>query len=123
VALLCAVVATTQCVAGAGSGLVIAPNQTLTLAEVPVRRAGMAGSMLQVGQRIGSAVGISAVLAVFYGAQASGESGSTAVGRGLLITIGLVLCALVVALLDARRRAVRSRDEEVDAPRAERETA
>ena len=122
-ALLCVVVATTQCVAGAGSGLVIAPNQTLTLAEVPVRRAGMAGSMLQVGQRIGSAVGISAVLAVFYGAQASGESGSTAVGRGLLITIGLVLCALVVALLDARRRAVRSRDEEVDAPRAERETA
>ena len=104
-ALLCVVVATTQCVAGAGSGLVIAPNQTLTLAEVPVRRAGMAGSMLQVGQRVGSAVGISAVLSVYYGSRAGGASGATAVGRGLLITIGLVLCALVVALLDARRRA------------------
>ncbi|PJI93354.1 MFS transporter [Luteimicrobium subarcticum] len=106
-ALVCVVVACTQCVAGAGSGLVIAPNQTLTLAEVPVRYAGVAGSMLQVGQRIGSAIGISAVLSMDYGALASGASQAEAVGKGLLVTVGLVLVALVIAVLDAR---VRSRD-------------
>src|SRR5206468_11395883 len=40
-------------VGGLGSGLVIAPNQALTLCEVPVRRAGPAGGQLQGGQRIG----------------------------------------------------------------------
>ncbi|GMA25525.1 MFS transporter [Luteimicrobium album] len=121
--LLCCVVAVTQCVAGAGSGLVIAPNQTLTLQEVPVRQAGVAGSMLQVGQRVGSALGISAVLSVYYGSRAGGASGATSVGRGLLITIGLVLCALVVALLDARRRAAEGHDQDAGAPRADHEAA
>lgn len=44
-------------VAGLGSGLVIAPNQTLTLSEVPVPMAGSGAGMLQTGQRIGSAAG------------------------------------------------------------------
>src|SRR5690606_26366587 len=74
-------------VAGAGSGTVIAPNQTLTLSEVPVTRAGVAGSMLQLGQRIGSAVGISVVLAVYYGGLASGERAAHAAGRALVVTI------------------------------------
>jgi hypothetical protein len=42
-------------VAGLGSGLVIAPNQTLALSEVPPRQGGAAGGVLQTGQRIGSA--------------------------------------------------------------------
>ncbi|MEB4615836.1 MFS transporter, partial [Leucobacter sp. M11] len=40
-------------VAGLGGGAVIAPNQTLTLAEVPLRSGGVAGSIAQVGQRVG----------------------------------------------------------------------
>ena len=48
-------------VAGLGSGLVIAPNQTLSLSEVPPRQGGAAGGVLQTGQRIGSAAGIAAV--------------------------------------------------------------
>src|SRR5581483_4488308 len=52
--------------AGLGSGLVITPNQTLTLGEVPVRRAGSAAGVLQTGQRIGSAIGIAAVGSVFF---------------------------------------------------------
>ena len=43
-------------IAGIGGGLVIAPNQTLTLAEVPVEHAGTAGGLLQTSQRIGAAV-------------------------------------------------------------------
>src|SRR5690606_3331975 len=96
-------------VAGAGSGTVIAPNQTLTLSEVPVTRAGVAGSMLQLGQRIGSAVGISVVLAVYYGGLASGERAAHAAGRALVVTIALVAVALVVGLLDLRSRRAEDR--------------
>jgi hypothetical protein len=52
--------------AGIGSGLVISPNQTLTVSEIPVERAGTAGGLLQTGQRIGSALGIAAVGSVFF---------------------------------------------------------
>ncbi len=51
---------------GIGSGLVISPNQTLTLSRVPVRRAGSAGGVLQTWQRIGSAAGIATVGAVYF---------------------------------------------------------
>ena len=53
-------------VAGIGGGLVIAPNQALTLSEVPVERAGTAGGLLQTGQRIGAAIGIAAVGSAFF---------------------------------------------------------
>ncbi|KJS51058.1 hypothetical protein VM98_39235, partial [Streptomyces rubellomurinus subsp. indigoferus] len=53
-------------VAGAGSGLVIAPNQTLTLQQVPLTRAGSAGGVLKTAQRVGSAVGIAVVRSVFF---------------------------------------------------------
>ncbi len=96
-------------VAGAGSGTVIAPNQTLTLSQVPVSRAGVAGSMLQLGQRIGSAVGISIVLSVYYGGLAGGDTGAHATGRALLVTIVLVALALVVGLVDLRSRRAEDR--------------
>ena len=53
-------------IAGLGSGLVISPNLTLTLSQVPVERAGSAGGVLQTGQRIGSAAGIAITGSVFY---------------------------------------------------------
>jgi EmrB/QacA subfamily drug resistance transporter len=100
------VVAATQMVAGAGSGLVIAPNQTLTLARVPLERAGVAGSMLQVGQRLGSALGVAVALSTYYGGLVAGRPGSEAAGRALLVTVVLVGVALVVGVADllARRR-------------------
>jgi MFS family permease len=88
-------------VAGLGSGLVISPNQTLTLAEVPVERAGSAGAVLQTGQRIGTAVGIAVVGAVFFNRlAASGNDWSSALRTALLVTVGLVLMALAAALAD-----------------------
>ena len=39
--------------AGFGGGLVITPNITITLSEVPVRYAGSGGGMLQTAQRVG----------------------------------------------------------------------
>ena len=63
-------------VAGLGGGLVISPNQTLTLSQVPVQRAGSAGGVLQTGQRIGSAAGIAITGSVFYSALASTGAGT-----------------------------------------------
>ncbi|MEK8228584.1 hypothetical protein NKG05_25055 [Oerskovia sp. M15] len=51
------------------------PNQTLTLARVPVELAGVAGSMLQLGQRVGSAMGIALVLSTYYSLKAGGSTG------------------------------------------------
>jgi EmrB/QacA subfamily drug resistance transporter len=95
-------------VAGAGSGFVISPNQTLTLAEVPVARAGSAGAVLQTGQRIGTAVGIAAVGSFFFSRLASSQGDWGPAFRGALwLTIGFVVVALVAALADvltARRQ-------------------
>jgi EmrB/QacA subfamily drug resistance transporter len=103
-------------VAGIGSGFVITPNQTLTLTEVPVARAGSAGAVLQTGQRIGSAVGIAAVGAVFF-ARLAGTHGSwgLALRASLLVTIAFVLVALIAALYDvlADRRHEEQPDHQV----------
>ncbi len=88
--------------AGLGSGLVISPNQTLSLSQVPVARAGSAGGVLQTGQRIGSAAGIAFTGSVFYSAVASGHGDwALAFRHGLLVIGGFVLAALVLALLDS----------------------
>ncbi|MBO4210640.1 MFS transporter [Micromonospora echinofusca] len=95
-------------VAGLGSGLVITPNQTLTLAEVPVPQAGGAAGMLQTGQRLGAAAGIAAVGAVFFGTlEAAAANWSPAFRDALLVAVGFVLLALLADLADnlgGRRR-------------------
>ncbi len=99
-------------VAGVGSGMVISPNVTLTLSEVPVRRAGSAGGALQTGQRIGSAVGIAAVGSAFFGAVASSHGNwAKAYERGLVVVIAFVLAALIAAAFDVI--GVRSRQSRV----------
>jgi len=89
-------------VAGIGSGLVISPNITLTVAQVPVERAGTAGGLLQTGQRIGTAAGIALVGAVFYSGAAAGAGldASTA----LRVAAALVAVALLASALDLRGR-------------------
>ncbi|AVT38259.1 MFS transporter [Plantactinospora sp. BB1] len=89
-------------VAGLGSGLVITPNQNLTLSEVPVGQAGSAAGMLQTGQRIGAAAGIAGVGAIFFSTLAATHGGwSRAFRDALLATIAFVLVALVAAIVDS----------------------
>jgi MFS family permease len=92
-------------VGGVGSGLVISPNQTLTLSEVPVAQGGTAGGLIQVGQRIGAAIGIAAVGSVFY-AQLAASHGSYnhALQHGLLVAVLFLVLALVLAVGDALLR-------------------
>ncbi|MGY3678834.1 MFS transporter [Streptomyces sp. TE33382] len=102
--------------AGVGSGLVIAPNQTLTLAEVPVANAGSAGGTLQTGQRVGSAIGIAAVGSVFF-SQVDTDGWAAAYDHGLVVSVAFVLAGLIVALADvgSARRAGR-RTEKATSP-------
>ncbi|MDQ1205768.1 MFS transporter [Microbacterium sp. SORGH_AS_0862] len=105
---------------GIGGGLVVSPNQTLTLADIPVREGGLAGSVGQLGQRIGTAVGTAVALALFYATvyREDGHAAEDAVvfhdayGFGM-VTVALFLAvAFVIAVADlgARRRSQKVAD-------------
>jgi MFS family permease len=106
--------AAAMAVAGAGGGLVISPNQTLTLAEVPLSEGGVAGSLAQVGQRVGTAIGVAAVSSTFFATlyrDASDpdqlEAYHEGFRNGILIAISLITVSLIVGLFDLRSRAKR----------------
>jgi EmrB/QacA subfamily drug resistance transporter len=84
-------------VAGIGNGLVISPNQSITLSEVPPKQGGAAGGVLQTGQRIGSAAGIAAVGSLFY-SQLPDFQG--AIRTGFLVVTAFAVVALGVAVVD-----------------------
>jgi MFS family permease len=88
-------------IGGLGAGLVISPNQALTLSEVPVDRAGTAGGLLQVGQRIGAAVGIAAVASVFFARVAATRGDfASAFEHGLFVATAFIVAAFVLAVVD-----------------------
>jgi MFS family permease len=101
-------------VAGAGGGFVISPNQTLTLQDVPVTQGGVAGSVAQVGQRVGTAIGVAVASSTFF-ATLYAEKGvlnnpveiyRDAYLRGTTIIVALLVVALIISLLDLRKRTV-----------------
>jgi EmrB/QacA subfamily drug resistance transporter len=96
-------------VSGFGSGIVISPNQTVTLTDVPVAQGGATGGLLQTGQRLGTAIGIATVGSAFYGRLAHG--GAAAMESAMTVAIAFVLVALVFAGSDVwaqRRTALRA---------------
>lgn len=90
-------------IGGIGGGAVVSPNMTLTLACVPTEMAGAAGGALQTGQRIGTAIG-TAVLATVLRVRADGNRGNYPDAAALAIgcSIGFILVALVLAVIDLR---------------------
>lgn len=89
-------------VAGIGSGLTIAPNQAVTLSQVPPAGGGSAAGVLQTGQRLGSSIGIAAAGSLFF--TALGQGWPVAFRHGLLAVVGFVCVALAAALYDMLRR-------------------
>lgn len=88
---------------GLAQGTVISPNQTLTLAQVPLDYAGSSGAIMQTGQRIGTAVGIAVITAATFSTLAvSSWSIAIIVGFGSIAFV--ILLALLVALKDLRER-------------------
>jgi MFS family permease len=109
-------------VAGLGGGFVISPNQTLTLADIPLSEGGVAGSMAQLGQRVGTAVGTAAASSAFFAVILT-ESGTTTTlaayhdgfRYGILIAISLIVLALALGVADLVERH-RHRDDVPDDP-------
>lgn len=97
--------------AGIGAGCVAPPNQTLTLSEIPPAQGGLAGSITQVGQRLGAAIGAAVVTAAFYGVvgrEPLARIDLPLITRGfwaaVAVTMLFFMAALVIALLDQRWR-------------------
>lgn len=90
--------------AGLGGGLVISPNVTMTLREVPVDMAGSAGGALQTGQRFGAAIGTAGLPALFYLVLSStGGDYQAAVAAALAAAVVGVSAALVIGIVEWRR--------------------
>ena len=107
-------------VAGIGGGFVISPNQTLTLAEIPVSEGGVAGSMAQLGQRIGTSIGVAAATSMFFATilrESGGEIALAAYRDGfrnaLLISIALIVGALALGVVDLVARHKQAAEVEV----------
>jgi len=88
---------------GLGQGAVISPNQTLTLAEVPLAYAGSSGAIMQTGQRIGTSVGIAVITAVVFAVRPH-SSWPIAVSIGFAAIILIISLALAMAFKDLRDR-------------------
>ena len=87
---------------GMAQGFIISPNQALTLMEVPVENSGSAGGLMQTSQRVGTAVGIAVITAVFYGANHL-VGYAAAMSLSFTAIILLVLATLWIAVIDWRR--------------------
>ena len=88
----------------------ISPNQTLMLEDISAVQGGLAGSLAQVGQRIGTAIGLAAALSTFFFVLAEEETLTQsaryhdAFAVAAVVAVGLVSLALVFALMDSRVR-------------------
>lgn len=88
---------------GVAQGTVISPNQTLTLANVPLDYAGSSGAIMQTGQRIGAAVGIAMITTATFSALAV-TSWATAIAVGFGLISLMIMLALFVSVMNPRSR-------------------
>lgn len=87
--------------AGVGNGLVITPNNTLTLAQVPKSDAGSAAGMYRTMRQVGATIGLAVITATLLGTvAANGGHWSTALRYALVVEVGIVAAALLTNLAD-----------------------
>ncbi|HKC28341.1 MAG TPA: MFS transporter [Jatrophihabitans sp.] len=97
--------------AGVGGGMVTSPNLTLTLENVPVAMAGVAGGAVQTAQRIGAAIGTATLSTIFYHVLThGGHNYSAAVSDTVFAAVGFMTLALLMAVAELAHRR-QSRDQ------------
>ncbi|TGD11951.1 MFS transporter [Brevibacterium sp. S111] len=93
---------------GTAQGMVISPNQTLTLHEVPLKYAGSSGGVLQTGQRIGTSMGLAIMTALAFSITAVSNWHMGMIGAFAAIAV-VVILAGIVGLVEVRRGGSRRR--------------
>ncbi len=88
---------------GISQGLVVSPNQALTLVEVPLRYAGSSGGIMQTGQQIGVAVGFAIVTTIAF-AVLGVSDWAVAFNVGFAAILVILTLSLIVATVDLRYR-------------------
>lgn len=89
---------------GVGTGMISAPNQSRTLSRVPEYRASVAGSSIQLVQRVGSAIGMGAAMVVYFSlGNGTGSTGSPGAWAAFGMCTAFLLCTLVIAIVEQRR--------------------
>jgi MFS family permease len=97
-------------IAGIGSGIVISPNQTLTLNDVPPAEGGTAAAVLQTGQRIGTAMGTAVAGSLFFGELTTSHGDfHMSAAHALWGSIVVVCVALLAGIADLARSKVITR--------------
>ncbi|MFE2756650.1 MFS transporter [Actinosynnema sp. NPDC059335] len=101
-----------QLVQGLGGGLVVSPNHSMTLMDVPAAQGSAASAIGQLGQRISNSVGVAtasmAYYSTVYGAgftltDAPAPLHLDALDRATAVACAFLGAALAVVLLDLRR--------------------
>lgn len=92
---------------GVATGLVVAPNQTLTLAHAPVGAAGVAAGFYQLSQRFAAALCSAAAAGMFLQAHgaATGAASKDAFHQGIVMCCILLGVALLAGGIDWLREA------------------
>ena len=86
---------------GVAQGFIVSPNQTLSLIEVPAHVSGVAGGVMQTGQRVGTSVGTALITSTLFGVAAAWSWNWAFIAAFGLIML-MVSIALVVAIVDVR---------------------
>lgn len=104
-------------VGGIGQGMVMSSNQMRTMIQVPLESAGVGGSFMQVGQRLGNAIGIAIATSIFFSTVAhlplvggvpdptdplTAQTYTEAFTGGMLFVIAIGVFAGIFAVLDLR---------------------
>lgn len=88
---------------GLSQGMTISPNQTLTLNSVDPRYGGVAGGILQLGQRLGAAIGTAVIPGIIFSLTESGKGWLEAFIIAVVIIMALTLVAMGVSVVDRNR--------------------
>ncbi|WP_114853283.1 MFS transporter [Brachybacterium sp. YJGR34] len=88
---------------GISQGMTISPNQTLTLNSVDPRFGGVAGGILQLGQRTGAAIGTAMIPGIIFSLTEGGHAWYEAFIIAITIIMALTLVAMGVSVADRAR--------------------